>query len=146
MKACSKCQVIKPFDAFNRNRHKAFGRDTECRQCKQLRRLASRTHKVCTACEKRKEIAEFYKNRERRDGYDNRCKSCCKTRSVTVLDHKATVRRQSLFHTPLKRKPKGTKRWHLIWDAAEREAARIDYEKLLEPPPVLASDGTRLDA
>jgi hypothetical protein len=144
-KACARCGIAKPLDAFHRNRSKRLGRETECRECRHARRIGGKTTKVCSACHKSKPFELFQKNKQKRDGYDNRCKACRKIRDQARAKEpaewrKALVRRQVLFKvTPVRaskpQPPVDVRRWYRVADPTQREAARLRYEKILAPPP-----------
>jgi hypothetical protein len=127
-KACSKCRIVKPLEAYDRNRNKSDGRESECSDCRRARQAAKREPEVAV---ERKEPT---------------------TRKSD--DPKATVRRQHLFNVEARRAPRQRKEpsdydvryWWKISNDAERAAAHAAYLRALAPRPVMASDGvTRLD-
>lgn len=82
-KRCPKCGLIKPIEAFYKNRTRPDGRADWCIECKKAHRYAKGDvevvvpgQKQCTGCKVIKSESEFYRCKNRRDGLQSRCKKC----------------------------------------------------------------------
>lgn len=91
-KRCTKCNVIKPFDAFDSDISKKYGRSSSCKKChkecriakasewhsaqEELFRLYERGKSRCTKCGSVKKINQFLKSRTTKLGIFRLCKDC----------------------------------------------------------------------
>lgn len=123
--------------------------------------------KRCSRCGENKPLAPisaFHRNRSNQDGWADWCKECALAHATTrnryrptgrerrvAEKFKDTVRRQSLFSIEVRRARTVSDPefascfWYKFWNPDKREAARLEYERLLAPPPVIGRSGTRID-
>ena len=103
MKRCSRCQVTKAADMFDRNRSTSDGRASECKDCCTERYLQRRneprevaTEACCTRCEVTKPAAGFSLDRSRSNGLTVWCKTC----RNTVKRERIADRRRATSQAP----------------------------------------------
>ncbi len=96
-KRCSKCNTVKPAEAFYVSVKRPDGLSGYCRVCQiadakarhipSPRWRAPEGQKYCPSCDTVKPLDEFGSNRTQHDGKQSRCKPCC-VASVTASRHK----------------------------------------------------------
>lgn len=98
-KICKDCGQIKEITRFSPQKTYRDGRESVCRQCRNLNRKKYNEHyqkayrdknyprgtKVCTKCEKAKELKHFCKQRKYPDGLSLYCRGCAKKMNVPYL-------------------------------------------------------------
>ncbi len=94
-KICTKCDIIKPLEAYRKVQRGKLGRAAICRQCqnehnRQWRKKTAEAHdptkipefKVCGLCKQNKPASEFTRIRQVKDGLHTYCKKCYNARQL----------------------------------------------------------------
>lgn len=93
MKCCSRCQITKTLDEFQRNARYSQGVQGQCRECVNARRRARRdrprrnfkdsvTGRECNDCSQFLPWEKFGKNSRSSTGYHYRCRECTSNRTA----------------------------------------------------------------
>lgn len=105
-KRCNRCQIVKLFEAFNRDAPKPNGRSRRCKACeKELRAVGKppsvvipEGRKKCGKCQQVKRLDDFHKYKKSRDGRAQNCR-VCKTKSRGKV--RQTVGELNRYHAPI---------------------------------------------
>lgn len=105
MKTCTKCNLYKSFDNFNKDKSKKDGYHTICRPCAtESKRKAYKNKiftleptiqsKVCFTCQINKNAIDFDKDKRKEDGLAWECKSCRSIRNKQMYEINKEERKQ----------------------------------------------------
>jgi hypothetical protein len=111
LKICSRCNVVKSLNAFDKRKDLKTGYRNYCKICryKQVRiRLDKisniayanknkKQYKICCVCTILKINLEFHKNKTSKDGHTNICKLCKKDRSLKYNYRLSTKQKQQMY-------------------------------------------------